>query len=886
MAPLETLHEIEITKYENVKDQTTEDYFLGNQFSIDAFNKKYTAVEGETYVQALKRVCDYMASCEETEELQTYWSERWFDEIYNDWWHPAGSIMQGAAAGKKISMANCTTISMGTNRDDEEWDNLEGIVRNTAYNVAKCAAYRQGLGVDFSRLRPSKTKVMNSSNESSGSTHWMKFIDSIGYYVGQKGRIPAMLFSLRVDHPDIVDFIKLKSDYTKVQNANISVQCTDAFYKAVENDEEWELKFEIPEVKKGDRVYLHVHSTDCDCHYDAEKNRYYYIARQDRPYEKMSQKVNARELLELISKCMFNHAEPGIQNIDVARYWSNSDYVYDPLDPYDSRIVSTNACSEQYLSLESLCVLASINAGRFSKTLEKLRKQLKKIAYSINRFLDNVNEMELRSGTYATPLQKMAIEKLRRTGAGITNLGGWLFKKNLEYGSKDGNKAIEEFTDIYNYYLYDSSINLGREKGSFGLFDREKLEKSPFIKKMMKKGLEFDALRNITVSSIAPTGTLTLMFRDLCMGYGVEPSFGMYFWKRTRMSGKYEYYFCVPNIVRQVYKQAGYEIPIDSDTIRDTWDGERGQPVADFIEKHKKDVGVKFKSATEVSALDKLDLMAGMMKSVDSSISVTYMLPEDTEWKDVYDFILLAHKKGVKSIAAFPDKKMCGIVTQMSFKDLAKKLTEENVTIHKQNFSDDEWREVEKWIAKNNVESSHKKVEKITSERPKTVPCDVHHIRVRHKQGEHFINDEYFVLVGLDESEKPYEVFCGSNGHIPKEIKKGTITRVKNGNYKAEFDNGLVIEDITKYITETEEGHTRLTSLLLRSGADVHLIVQQLEKVTGDMQSFSRSMARALKKYIPNGTKEHGVTCTSCGGDLFRIEGCVLCTSCGNSKCS
>lgn len=877
MALLDTLPEIKITKFKNVENQTTEDYFRGNQFSIDAFNKKYTAYEGETYVQALKRVCDYMASCEETEELQTYWSERWFDEIYNDWWHPAGSIMQGAATSKKISMANCTTISMGSNRGNEEWDNLEGIVKNTAYNVAKCAAYRQGLGVDFSRLRPTKTKVMNSSNESSGSTHWMKFIDSIGYYVGQKGRIPAMLFSLSIEHPDVIDFIKLKSDYTKVQNANISVQCTDAFYEAVNKNEDWELKFEIPEVKKGDKVYVHVHSIDCDSHYDAEKGRYYYIARQDRPYEKISQKVKATELLELIAKCMYANAEPGIQNIDVARYWSNSDYVYDATDPYDSRIISTNACSEQYLSLESLCVLASINAGRFSKQTDKLKKQLKKIGYSINRFLDNVNEMELRSGTFATPIQKMAIEKLRRTGAGITNIGGWLFKSNYEYGSKDGNEAIEQFSDIYNYYLYESSISLGREKGSFGLFDREKLEKSPFIKKMMKKGLEFDALRNITCSSIAPTGTLTLMFRDLCMGYGVEPSFGLYFWKRTRMSGKYEYYFCVPNIVRQVYKEAGYEIPISSDTIRDTWDGQHGREIAKFIEDNRKNVGVKFKNPTDVSATDKLELMAGLMKSVDSSISVTYMLPEGTEWKDVYDFILLAHKKGVKSIAAFPDKKMYGIVTLEPFKDLAKRLTDENVTIHKQNFSDEEWKEVEKWLS-----SSTKKVEKILSERPKTLECDVHHIKVRQKSG----SSEYFVLVGLDDNQKPYEVFCGSNGHIPKEIHKGSITRIKNGFYKAEFDNGLVIEDITKYITETEEGHTRLTSLLLRSGAEVQLIVQQLEKVTGDMQNFSRSMARALKKYIPNGTKEHGVNCQNCGGDLFRIEGCVLCTSCGNSKCS
>jgi len=224
------------TKYEDVKKQTTEEYFNGNEFSIDAFNKKYTAVEGETYVQALKRVCDYIASVESTQELRDYWSSRWFDEIYNDWWHPAGSIMQGAGTHRKISLANCTTISLGALRENEEWDSLEAIVRNTAYTVAKCAAYRQGLGVDFSCLRPAGTKVLNSANQSTGAVHWMEFIDKIGYSVGQKGRIPAMLFSLKIDHPDIEQFITVKSDYTRIQNANISVQLTEEFYTYIAED--------------------------------------------------------------------------------------------------------------------------------------------------------------------------------------------------------------------------------------------------------------------------------------------------------------------------------------------------------------------------------------------------------------------------------------------------------------------------------------------------------------------------------------------------------------------------------------------------------------------------------------------------------------------------
>jgi len=236
-------------KYEDVKNISTEQYFNNNQFSIDAFNKKYALFKDETYVKALKRVCDFIASVESTPELQKYWSERWFDEIYNDWWHPAGSIMQGAGSGRKISLANCTTISMGTLDKKQEWDNLESIFKNGSYTVAKSAAYRQGLGVDFSRLRPKGSTILNSANESTGAIHWMKFIDSIGYFVGQKGRIPAMLFSLNIKHPDIEEFITVKSDYTKIQNANISVQIVNSFYDRIDENEN-KIVIELKDGKK------------------------------------------------------------------------------------------------------------------------------------------------------------------------------------------------------------------------------------------------------------------------------------------------------------------------------------------------------------------------------------------------------------------------------------------------------------------------------------------------------------------------------------------------------------------------------------------------------------------------------------------------------------
>jgi len=862
-------------KYEDVRHQSTEEYFNNNIFSIDAFKRKYAKDSNETYVQALKRVCDYVASVESTKELQKYWSERWFDEIYNDWWHPAGSIMQGAGSGRKISMANCSTISLGSIDEKNEWDNLESIFKNAAYTVAKTAAYRQGLGVDFSRLRPRGSRVLNSAVESTGAIHWMKFIDSIGYYVGQKGRIPAMLFSLNIKHPDIEEFITVKSDYTKIQNANISVQITNSFYTAVYNDDDWELYFKVPKIKKGQRIYLDVHSIDSECIYDEELKSWYKIATHDKQEEIITKKVKARKLLELIAENMFKNAEPGIQNIDIAREYSNSDAVYDPKDEYDSRIISTNACSEQYLSRESLCVLASINMEKFSTNVDEYKTELQKIGESIQRFLDNVNECELKYQTYATPHQKLAIQKLRRTGAGVTNIGGWLFKLNLEYGSNEANENVEEFMKYYAYYLYLTNIKLGKEKGNFELFDAKKIKKSKFIQNMIKEfpDLKFDTMRCVTSISIAPTGTLTLMFTRMPMSYGIEPSFGMYYWKRTRISGKYEYYFIVPNIVRQVFEKAGYKIPMESDTIKDTWDGKYGLPIVKYIEENINKIGIHFKKSTEISAFDKLDFMGKIMKWVDSSISVTYMLPENTSVKDVYNFILKAYEKGVKSIAAFPDKKIYGIISYMPFKELALKLKNEGIEIHAQNFDEKELEVMN--ISKENISTT------FAPKRPKVLPADIYSVTVK---GEKFV-----VAVGLL-NKNPYEIFCGKmNGlNFKFQHKSGIIEKIKKGQYKLEIEDEITIEDFSGYFKPVESSLFRMVSTSLRHGVPLKFIVEQLSKSSDDISSLTSAAARVLKKYIKEGEIVSGMSCPACGSPVsYDNTGCKSCTNsnCGWSKC-
>jgi hypothetical protein len=446
----------------------------------------------------------------------------------------------------------------------------------------------------------------------------------------------------------------------------------------------------------------------------------------------------------------------------------------------------------------------------------------------------------------------------------------------MEYGSANGNKAITKFVESFNYYLYKSSIEIGSEKGNFGLFDKKKFEQSPFVQRMMKKGLVFETMRNCTCSSIAPGGTVSLMFRDLVFSYGIEPAFNVYFWKRTRMAGHYDYYFCVPSVVREVFRQHGLEIPIESDSIKDTIDGKKGKPIADFIDANIKKLGINFKKSTEIKALDKLDLMSQVMKWIDSSISVTYMLPEDSKWQDVYDFIMEAHKREVKSIAAFPDKKMYGIVSFIPFKDLAIKLINDGVTISEQNFSEKEWSDIREITGKG--PKTEGKITKTTApKRPKILPCDIHHTKIT-KKLDKIRTFDYVVFVGLL-NDDPYEVFVVENGFLDKQIKSGNIIKKNKGVYSLEYTGGE-IEDITKDTTESEDVLTRLVSCSLRHGADINFIVDQLEKSEGDLLSFSKVICRVLKKYVKNGTKAG--LCPRCGSELVRWEGCKTCT---NVKC-
>jgi ribonucleoside-diphosphate reductase alpha chain len=334
------------------------------------------------------------------------------------------------------------------------------------------------------------------------------------------------------------------------------------------------------------------------------------------------------------------------------------------------------------------------------------------------------------------------------------------------------------------------------------------------------------------------------------------------------MSGKYEYYFCVPNVVRVFLQDNGYEIPMEADCIKDTWDGSIGKPIVEFIDNAIFKIGVKFKKSTEIKTLDKLDLMSKLMKNVDSSISVTYALPHDAKWQDTYDLIMEANRRGVKSIAAFPDKKMYGVVSDISFKELALNLKSTGVEISTDNFSEDELKELN-LIVENKINTSAPK-------RKKELEADLYQVKVRGKK--------YLMAVGLQDGA-PYEMF---GGVIPDTIsikipQKGKMIKVKNGHYKLDLGTNGLIEDFGSLFTGEEQILFRMVSISLRHGIPIKFLVDQLSKAAEDVVDIASATSRVLKKYIINGEKSGG-KCPTCGKqELIYVDGCVSC-ACGWSK--
>lgn len=516
--------------------------------------------------------------------------------------------------------------------------------------------------------------------------------------------------------------------------------------------------------------------------------------------------------------------------------------------------------SEKFMTPDSTCVLASVNLGILPK--ENYEEELTNIAQSMVRFLDNCISYELSEHKTPFPSQHEIVSQLREIGLGITNLNGWLLKHNLGYDTDEGISATEQLIKTFSLAAWKQTIALGVEKGNAPAFQtmlnrtgsNEFIYTSDFAKRLKTEGIDVTSCRNMNVMSIAPTGSLSLTFPMEIDSTGIEPITAFYYWKRSRTSGEWQWFFVIPSFVRNRLAAEGYtEIPT---TVSDQT-GEIGEKWVKIINKYF-DPAV-FKPSHYIDPLKKIELMSRVAKWIDSSISVTYNLKESVTADIVESIYYEAWKKGVKSIAVYRDKSRQGVIEVESPRLVEKRFLKAQSGI---------------------IEAARPSsiILHSAAKRPKELEGKVHKVSIK--------GNKFIVLIGLLEG-LPYEVFIAQEEELKElvGVDKGTLIKKGAGKYNFEYGNDKLIKDISSHIKNHDyEDRTRLISLSLRSGAPIDYVVEQLEKTVGTVVDASHAIARILKKYI--GAYYRLKKCSNCGSSNIEIvEGCALCMDCGSSKC-
>ena len=445
--------------------------------------------------QMLARVAKGIAS-QEKPEVRKQW-EKEFNWLLEDWkFVPGGRILTGAGTDQNLTYFNCYVIPSPK-------DSRGGIIASLG-QMTEIMSRGGGVGMNISSLRPRHSYVKGVNGRSSGSVSWGGLFSFVTGLIEQGGsRRGALMLILNVWHPDILDFIESKREMGKITNANISVGITDDFMDAVRSDGDWHTYF--PD------------TTDPDYNekWDGDIEKWKKSGHKVQVYQTMK----ARKIWDAIVESAWASAEPGVFFIDRYNKMSNSWYY--------SSIQSTNPCGEQGLPPWGVCNLGSINLSRFVKNKKVNYKDLGRAVRLAVRFLDDV----IDDTPYFFEENKRQQQSERRIGLGTMGLADMLIKMELAYGSDESLTFIEELYKFICVEAYAESCDLAKEKGSFSLFDAEKLLESGFMKQMpeeIRQKVREQGLRNVTLLTQAPTGTTGTMVNT---STGIEP---YYFWEWER----------------------------------------------------------------------------------------------------------------------------------------------------------------------------------------------------------------------------------------------------------------------------------------------------------------------------------------------------------------
>lgn len=823
------------------------EYFKGDTLAADVWINKYALRDGDKVYELNpdemhRRLAREFARIEH--KYKNPLSEDDIYELLKDFKYiiPQGSPMAGIGNNfQVVSLSNCFVIGNPANSDS-----YGGILKIDQEQV-QLMKRRGGVGHDLSHIRPKMSPVKNSALTSTGIVPFMERYSNTTKEVAQGGRRGALMLSISIKHPDAEDFIDAKMELNKITGANVSVKIDDEFMRCVVSGKPYKQQFPI---------------------------------NSDNP--SVIKEIDARELWKKIIHNAWQSAEPGVL------FWDTiiRESVPDCYASFGFKTISTNPCGEIPLCAYDSCRLLAINLYSyvkhpftpeaefdfelFKQHVQKGQKLMDDLIdlemEKIERILAKIESDPEPEGIKRTEKElwlniKMKCLEGRRTGFGITAEGDMLAAMGLTYGTDEATAFAVEVQKTLACSAYRSSALMARDRGAFPIYDYKLEENNPFIQRLKSADEELYSLmkqygrRNIALLTIAPTGSVSICTQT---SSGIEPAFLVSYRRRRKVNpNDSEATISFTDEEGQAWEE--YNVLHHKFAV---WAEINGYNVEDLVHKYTdeqlQEVIAKspYNNATAncVNWVNKVKMQGAIQKWVDHSISVTVNIPKETSEEVVDKIYQTAWESGCKGMTIYRDGSRNGVLVSGS--------------------------------SKNNNTFTETKAPK----RPKKLEADI--IRFQNDK------EKWIAVVGLYEG-RPYEIFSGKAASfvLPNSVEKGWVIRVKEeDNLPARYDfqfldnDGykVTIEGLSRMFKKEYWNYAKLISGILRHGMPITNVIELISKLTLDTDSINtwkNGIARALKKYVKDGTIVEGEKCPQCGGKIIYTSGCKQCSDCGWSKC-
>lgn len=833
------------------------EYFKGDQLAARVWATKYALKDSDgNYYELTPDDMHHRIASEIARIEGKYPSPMSEDEVFSllkgfRYIVPQGSPMAGIGNNFQVgSLSNCFVIGL-----DGTPDSYGGIVKIDEEQV-QLMKRRGGVGHDLSHLRPKGSAVKNSALTSTGLVPFMERYSNSTREVAQDGRRGALMLSVSIRHPDASDFIDAKMTQGKVTGANVSVKIDDDFMNAAISEVPYEQRFPVdsdnPAVKK---------------------------------------EIDAAALWRKIIHNAWKSAEPGVLFWDTVTRESVADCYKD----FGFRSVSTNPCGEIPLCPYDSCRLLAINLYSYVKNPFTPQAEfdfalLREHARYAQRIMDDIIDLEaekidliiekIKGDPEVDEVKQTELNlwkkirektlKGRRTGCGTTGEGDMLAALGLRYGTKEATECSVEIHKTLALAYYGASVELASQRGAFEVYDAELERNNPYISRLreadpeMVAKMEKTGRRNIACLTIAPTGTTSIMTQT---SSGIEPVFMPVYQRRRKVNPSDE------NVRIDFVDEVGdsFEEYVVYHHKFLEWMKVNGIEVKDNLTPEELDELVSrspyYKAtANDVDWLEKVRMQGAIQKWVDHSISVTINLPNDVSEELVAELYAEAWRSGCKGCTVYRDGSRNNVLEALPKNNAGKEQEEKVELIHMPDH-----------VAK----------------RPDELEADV--VRFQNNK------EKWIAFVGLVDG-KPYEIFTGladdEDGiFCPKRVNHGKIIKAVDEKGRKRYDFQFInkrgykttIEGLSEKFNPEFWNYAKLISGVLRYGMPIDQVLKlvgTLELDSNSINTWKNGVERALKKYLPNGTEAKGQKCPNCGSEtLVYQEGCLICTTCGNSRC-